>query len=79
MNKDVLVVTCEGLSIANGRVNYYGGQTASGGRKGLNTVAQVICNEGFEAPHSQNTCTIDGVWSPQNPTCNPSNRNSILV
>ena len=74
-----IAVTCEGLSIANGGVNYLGGQYAGGGRHGVDQVAHIRCNQGYSASNSQSTCTVYGVWNPPNPRCIPSNENSILL
>ena len=73
------VVTCDNLSIENGRVNYRNVRYASDGKKEVDTVANNICDEGYYASVAQSTCTTYGVWNPPNPTCIPSNESSILV
>ena len=69
----IIAVTCVGVSLSNGAVNYNSSHV-SVARYPVNTVATFSCNRGYSRSGAgSRTCQTSGEWNQHTPTCNQGN------
>ena len=75
----ITAVTCEALSLSNGRLSYNKPQ-ATNGKYPVDTTVSFTCNHGFrKTGSSSSTCQTSGSWNQQTPTCTQSKAIILLI